>query len=234
MGRQVTWHIQNVMNTNFTDVTISPKFPMKRFQLLLFLCCGILASAQNVRSDSFSITDKNLLEEITASPSVDLSVAVWNGDGQPESRTVMLSMEMRYYDFLRAVNQLKDVVNLKNDLADLRYSYPELYFNKAALNQVAELTYLKAWNSEDYDTIFRRVLERYALLQSGWDDPALPVYDDFHHKREEPALQYKERMRTTAKKIMQNLSGHRNLYKNSQRAKEGQRFYHQEYAGQKE
>ncbi|MBW8359291.1 MAG: hypothetical protein K0M63_05735 [Weeksellaceae bacterium] len=207
---------------------------MKPFQLLLFLCCSIVAFAQNVRSGSFSITDKNLLEEITASPGVDLSVAVWNGDGEPETRTVALSLEMYYLNFLRAVNQLKDVVNLKNDLADLRYSYSEHYFNKAALNQMAELTYHKAWNTEDYDTIFSRVLERYALLRSRWDDPALPVYDDFHYKREEPALAYKERMWTTAKKIMQNLSSHRNLYKNRAGAKEGQRFYHQEYAGQKE
>lgn len=207
---------------------------MKRFQLLLFLCCSILASAQKISSGSFSITDKNLLEEITASPGVDLSVAVWNGDSQPESRIVTLTMEMHYYDFLRAVNQLKDAVNLKNDLADLRYNYPELYFNKAALNQVAQLTYLKAWNSEDYDTIFRRVLDKYTLIQAAYDDPDFPVYDDFYHKREEPAPQYKERMNTTAKKIMQNLSGHRNLYKNRRRAQEGYLFYHKEYAGQKE
>ncbi|MBW8361303.1 MAG: hypothetical protein K0M56_03850 [Kaistella sp.] len=198
---------------------------MKPHIFILFLLFSISGFSQKA-SASFSVTDSQLLQRITESPHVDLTLAEIDSTGQIIAYLQYESLELYHLRFLRAVNQLREAVMLKSALAALPQQYPELKNNQNVLRQMAEITYLKVYASGTYDLIYADVRTHYDTLQAKARDPELAVWNA-EVVSGQSAEHYRKKMLDSAEKIMQNLSQAGNAAANKKLAEEGLMYYRQ-------
>ncbi len=196
---------------------------MKLYLLMILLGCCVSGYSQNTESDAFSVTDHYLLQEISESPELDLSKVMYSEDDETETKIVTVTAELYYNQFLRAVNDLRNAVEFKRNVLALQQKYP--FLEPEAYRSLGEITWLKAYGSETYDSLISEVNNRYAMLQDKLRDPEVPIYDDFPYKRAQSPAAYKARMEATSALIMKNLNTPAHLISNKKQAEEGRRFY---------
>ncbi|MGA9211278.1 hypothetical protein [Kaistella sp.] len=194
---------------------------MKPYCLLLFLLFYISVNSQNAKPGLFSVTDRELLNLIVESPTIDFSIASESplDSDAPVVYYLYESFALYHNYFLRSVNQLREVVELKNIISSIPKKHPELAKNREALLLLAETYHQKAYDGQSYDAIFQNVRNQYDTLLMKATIPELTVVN--HHPEILDPTAYKKELLLSAELIMQNLLQSQNTKHNRKSAEEG-------------
>lgn len=199
---------------------------MKPYCLLLFLLFYISVNSQDTKPGLFSVTDGELLNLIVESPTIDFRIASESplDSDAPVVYYLYESFALYHNYFLRSVNQLREVVELKNIISSIPKKHPELAENSEALHLLAETYHQKAYDGKNYDYIFQNVKNQYDTLRIKAKIQELSVLND-HPETFDPA-EYKKELILSAEQIMQNLLQSQNTKHNRKSAEEGLSYYH--------